>query len=278
MTTQGHDARHNAEKTLSFANSVVAITGGTSGIGFAVAEKFLDAQASVVVIGNNVERGCEAEERLHRIREDKRLPGDPWFLQGDVRNEDDMTRIMSSIQHRYGHLECVVCSAGIGRKARLLNTTAEDFNRLFQVNVQGAVTTVQAAAPLLVATGGSAVLVSSDAGIVGEPHTGAYSVTKAAVNMAGKMLALDLAAQGVRVNVVAPGDVVPGMRTMLQPGEAVRPTDDFLSWKLPPLGRYGQAQEIANVVLFLASQQASFMTGAVVPVEGGMRSGLQWES
>jgi len=263
--------------TFPFAERVVAITGGTSGIGFAIAQRFLLAGASVVIVGSSMEHGCAAEERLLCSQKEQQLPNEPWFLQGDVSAPTDMARVMSRIQQRYGHLETVVCSAGLGRKARLLNTTPDDLTKLFQVNVHGAIYTVQAAADLLSASGGSVVLVSSDAGITGEPQTGAYSVSKAALNMAGKMLALDLAAAGVRVNVVAPGDIVPGMRSMLRPGETLRPADDFLSWKLPPLRRYGQAQEIAEVVLFLASPQASFMTGAVVPVDGGMRAGLEWE-
>ncbi|WDL99092.1 SDR family NAD(P)-dependent oxidoreductase [Alicyclobacillus sp. ALC3] len=260
----------------SFKNGVVAITGGTSGIGYAIAERFLRAQASVVIVGSDAARGHAAEERLRRTASSLELPNEAWFVQADVANPAAVDQAVSSIAQRYGHLESLVCSAGVGRKARLLETAASDFARLFQVNVQGAVTAVQAAAPLLTVSRGSVVLVSSDAGIVGEPDIGAYSVTKAALNMAGKMLALDLAASGVRVNVIAPGDVVPGMRTMLRPGEEVRSADDFMKWKFPPLGRYGQASEIADVALFLSSKSASFMTGAVIPVDGGMRAGLDW--
>lgn len=260
----------------SFKNGVVAVTGGTSGIGYTIAERFLRAHASVVIVGTDAARGHTAEERLRRIATSLGLPNEAWFVQADVADPAAVHKAVSSIKNRYGHLESLVCSAGVGRKARLLETAASDFTRLFQVNVQGAVTAVQAAAPLLAASKGSVVLVSSDAGIIGEPHTGAYSVTKAALNMAGKMLALDLAAAGVRVNVIAPGDVVPGMRTMLRPGEEVRPVDDFMTWKVPPLGRYGQPHEIADVVLFLSSKSASFMTGAVIPVDGGMRAGLDW--
>src|SRR5579875_3172486 len=131
------------------------------------------------------------------------------------------------------NLDTMAEGIGIGRKATLLETSEDDLSRLLRVNVQGAIVSVQAAADMLSESAGCAILISSDAGIAGEQSIGAYSVTKAAVNMAGKMLALDLAPRGVRVNVVAPGDIVPGMRTMVHVGESERPPDDHLSWPIP---------------------------------------------
>ncbi|MCK9909670.1 SDR family oxidoreductase, partial [Microbacteriaceae bacterium K1510] len=189
-------------------------------------------------------------------------------------SQNDVNRVITQIEERLGCLHTVVCSAGIGRKATLLETSEEDLTNLYRVNVLGAIMTVQAAAKLLQQSKGSAVLISSDAGISGENQIGAYSVTKAAVNMAGKMLALDLAADGVRVNVVAPGDIAPGMKTMLKVGETVRDSEDYTSWFLPPIGRYGEAEDVAGAVLFLSSPHASFITGSVLLVDGGMRSGF----
>ncbi|RNB85460.1 SDR family oxidoreductase [Brevibacillus fluminis] len=255
-----------------FQDRVVLVTGGSSGIGYGIAEKFVQAGAIVVVMGTNEERGWQAERALEKLAPDSHQRA--LFIHGDVTSSEDLERVITYIDERFGQLDVVVCSAGIGRKATLLETTLEDLDRLYRVNVQGAVMTVKTAAKLLQRSEGSVVLISSDAGILGESHAGAYSVTKAAVNMAGKMLALDLAVHGVRVNIVAPGDIAPGMRSMLNVGETVRPKDDYLSWSVPPVGRYGNAADVAGTVLFLASPEASFITGSILLVDGGMRAGF----
>jgi NAD(P)-dependent dehydrogenase (short-subunit alcohol dehydrogenase family) len=119
----------------------------------------------------------------------------------------------------------------------------------------------------------SVILISSDAALEGEQAIGAYSVTKAALNMVGKMLALDLAPGGVRVNVVCPGDTLPGMRYLVRPGQTERPLDDYEAWTAPPRGRIGVGEDTANLVSFLVSPQADFMVGSVVLVDGGSRAG-----
>ena len=117
------------------------------------------------------------------------------------------------------------------------------------------------------------ILISSDAGVEGEQAIGAYSVTKAALNMTGRMLALDLAPSGIRVNVVCPGDTLPGMRYLVRPGQTERPLDDYESWTPPPRGRIGVGDDTAKLVSFLVSSQADFILGAVVLVDGGSRAG-----
>ncbi|MET3292504.1 UNVERIFIED_CONTAM: NAD(P)-dependent dehydrogenase (short-subunit alcohol dehydrogenase family) [Brevibacillus sp. OAP136] len=255
-----------------FQDRVVLVTGGSSGIGYGIAEKFVHAGAIVVVMGTNEDRGWQAEQALEKLAPDSHQRA--LFIHGDVTSSEDLERVITYIDERFGRLDVVVCSAGIGRKATLLETTLEDLDSLYRVNVQGAVMTVKTAAKLLQRSEGSVVLISSDAGILGESHAGAYSVTKAAVNMAGKMLALDLAEHGVRVNIVAPGDIAPGMRSMLKVGESERPKDDYLTWSVPPIGRYGKAVDVAGTVLFLASPEASFITGSILLVDGGMRAGF----
>lgn len=256
----------------AFKGHVVFITGGTSGIGYGIAAQYVKSGASVILLGTNQVRGEKAAQALEAFAAE--TGQQVLFATGDVSCQADLKRAITRIEEQFGCLHTVVCCAGIGRKATLLETSAEDLERLYRVNVQGAIMTVQAAADLLKRSKGSAILISSDAGICGENHAGAYSVTKAAVNMAGKMLALDLASAGVRVNVVAPGDIVPGMKSMLKVGETVRDATDYLSWPTPPLGRYGEAADVAGAVLFLSSPQASFITGCVLLVDGGMRSGF----
>lgn len=255
------------EPDASWLGRVVLVTGGTSGIGAAISRHLASRGAGVVVVGRNEAAGTHLEALAPTIN----------FRRADVTDGQALADVVEWIEERYKRLDGVVLSAGIGLKARLIDTTADALEALWRVNVMGAVLAVQRAQSLLAQSGGSVVLVSSDVGSLGEPESGAYSVTKAALDMAGKMLALDLAQTGVRVNVVAPGDIVPGMRTMTRPEELSRPDHDYLNWMIPPLGRYGQPSEVASVVEFLLSDAARFMTGAVVLVDGGMRAGLHWQ-
>jgi NAD(P)-dependent dehydrogenase (short-subunit alcohol dehydrogenase family) len=116
--------------------------------------------------------------------------------------------------------------------------------------------------------------IASDAGVIGEDPIGAYSVSKAAVVMLGKMLAVDCGRRGVRSNVLCPGDIAPGMREMRAPGEVER-ADDPSSWPVPPIGRIGEAADVAAAAVFLASDDAAFVNGAVILVDGGMRAAMR---
>jgi NAD(P)-dependent dehydrogenase (short-subunit alcohol dehydrogenase family) len=175
---------------------------------------------------------------------------------------------------RLGGLDVLVNNAGIGVQARAMDTPPADFDRIMSVNVRGYLLYAQAAYPHLAARGGCMVHVSSDAGVVGEQAIGAYSVSKAAEIMLSKMLALDGGPDGVRSNCICPGDIVPGMRHMGPPGKEGRADDEPSSWTVPPVGRLGAATDVASAAVFLASDEASFVTGAVLLVDGGMRAGF----
>ncbi len=230
------------------------VTGGTRGIGLAIARRLAADGAEVVVTG----RRAPADD----------LGAGITFAQADVTDEERMRAIVPPA------LDHLVCNAGTGLVQPLAETGLADFDRLWRVNVRGCLLTVQACLPALRRSPRAAiVLIASDAGVLGEAETGAYSVTKAAVIMVGKMLARDLGAAGIRVNILAPGDTVPGMREMLRPGVTVRPADEWRSWPKPPLGRYGQADEVAAATAFLLSADASFCNGSVLLVDGGSRAG-----
>src|SRR5947209_13887009 len=142
-----------------------------------------------------------------------------------------------------------------------------------EVNVLGYFVYAKAAYPHLSRRRGCMVHIASDAGVLGERDIGVYSVSKAAVIMLSNMLALDGGPHGVRSNCVCPGDIIPGMRHMAAPGEEDRAEDDPRTWPVPPVGRIGEATDVASAVLFFATEASSFCTGTTLLVDGGMRAG-----
>jgi NAD(P)-dependent dehydrogenase (short-subunit alcohol dehydrogenase family) len=244
------------------------ITGGTNGLGRAIAHAFLREGASVVVTGRNEALGREAEvdlgvsDRGHFLRADA---GDPNQIDASVQDAVDIL----------GGLDILVNNAGVGVLATTLETPLADFDRVMDVNVRGYFRYAQRCFPYLEARGGSMIHVGSDAGALGEVGIGVYSVSKAAVHMLSNVLAVEAGRRGVRSNVIAPGDIEPGMRHMGPPGDHERAEDDDpAGWPVPPVGRIGRAEDVAEAAVYLASDRASFVNGVVLLVDGGMRAGL----
>ncbi len=242
------------------------ITGGTTGIGLAIAERFLAEGAAVVVTGRGTEPGRRAEAAL-------RESGPAWFVPADARDPDAVSRSVGIAVERLPALDILVNNAGIGVEAGLLRTPLEDYDRVMDVNVRGYFLYACAAYPHLAVRRGAMIHVASDAGIWGEQSIGLYSVSKAAVVMLGKMLALEGGPDGVRSNVVCPGDTWPGMRHMAPPGVADRPESG--AWPMPPIGRIGQPRDVAAAAVFFASDETEFITGTTLLVDGGMTAGYQ---
>jgi len=240
------------------------ITGGTTGIGFAIAERFLAEGAAVVITGRDLEIGKRAQQAL-------RESGQAWFVRADA---GDPAAVIEStavaVEHLAG-LDVLVNNAGVGVEAGLLDTPVEDYDRLMAVNVRGYFLYARAAYPHLAARRGSMIHIASDAGIWGEQSIGLYSVSKAAVVMLGKMLALEGGPDGVRSNVLCPGDTWPGMRHMAPPGEDDRPESG--DWPVPPIGRIGRPGDVAAAAVFYASAETEFITGTTLLVDGGMTAG-----
>lgn len=238
------------------------ITGGTSGLGLAIAERFLREGARVVITGRDRDLGMRAEQELG---------SEARFLPADAADPD---AVGSSVSQAVGHLDgldVLVNNAGVGVSARLIDTPLADYDRVMDVNVRGFLLYAQHAYPHLARRRGCMIHVASDAGVWGEQATGLYSVTKAAVIMLGKMLALDGGPDGVRSNVLCPGDIWPGMRHMAPPGEEDRPEEG--DWPVPPIGRLGDAHDVAAAAVFYASQEATFITGTTLLIDGGMTAG-----
>jgi len=240
------------------------ITGGTTGIGLAIAQRFLAEGARVVITGRDRGLGERAEATLRGV-------GQGWFVAADAADPAAVTGSVGAAVERLGGLDVLVNNAGIGVQAGLLDTPLEDYDRVMDVNVRGYFQYARAAYPQLAARRGNMIHIASDAGIWGEQSLGLYSVSKAAVVMLGKMLALEAGRDGVRSNVLCPGDTWPGMRHMALPGEDDRPEDG--DWPVPPIGRIGRASDVAAAAVFYASAEAEFITGTTLLVDGGMTAG-----
>jgi NAD(P)-dependent dehydrogenase (short-subunit alcohol dehydrogenase family) len=238
------------------------ITGGTSGLGLAIADRFLREGARVVITGRDRDLGMRAEQALGP---------EARFLAADAADPDAIALSVRQAADHLDGLEVLVNNAGVGVSAPLIDTPLADYDRVMDVNVRGYLLYAQHAYPYLARRRGCMIHVASDAGVWGEQATGLYSVTKAAVIMLGKMLALDGGPDGVRSNVLCPGDIWPGMRHMAPPGEEDRPEEG--DWPVPPIGRLGDATDVAAAAVFYASQEASFITGTTLLVDGGMTAG-----
>jgi NAD(P)-dependent dehydrogenase (short-subunit alcohol dehydrogenase family) len=239
------------------------ITGGTTGLGLAIAERFLAEEAQVVITGRDRAIGEQAEQTLG--------PG-ARFIAADAADPDAVAWSVTTAADDLGGLDVLVNNAGVGVTARLIETPLADYDRVMNINVRGYLLHAQHAYPYLARGRGCMIHIASDAGIWGEQATGLYSVTKAAVVMLGKMLALDGGPDGVRSNVLCPGDIWPGMRHMGPPGDHDR-AEEGGSWPVPPIGRVGQASDVAAAAVFYASAEAEFITGTTLLVDGGMTAG-----
>ena len=238
------------------------ITGGTTGLGLAVAERFRDEGARVTITGRDRGLGERAAQALGPQAR---------FLAADAGDPEAVAESVRAAADHLGGLDVLVNNAGVGVTARLIDTPLAEADRVMNVNVRGYLLYAQQAYPHLARSRGSMIHIASDAGIWGEQATGLYSVTKAAVVMLGKMLALDGGPDGVRSNVLCPGDIWPGMRHMTPPGEQAR--GESGDWPVPPIGRIGQARDVAAAAVFYASEEAGFITGTTLLVDGGMTAG-----
>lgn len=243
------------------------ITGGTTGLGRAIASRFLEEGAAVVVTGRDVALGEQAERELSPL-------GPVRFLRADAADPSQARASVDEAAGMLGGLDILVNNAGVGVTAGVLETPLDSFDRVMDVNVRGAFVYAQAAFPHLESRQGVMLHVASDAGVIGEAEIGVYSVSKAAVIMLSNMLAIEGGRRGVRSNALCPGDIAPGMRHIGPPGED-RPEDDPATWQVPPLGRVGEAADVAEAAVYLCSDRGRFVNGVTLLVDGGMRAGMR---
>ncbi|WP_439617840.1 SDR family NAD(P)-dependent oxidoreductase [Shinella sp.] len=245
--------------TSRFENKTVVVTGGTSGIGLATAKAFAAEGASVFITGRRREALDAAV---------KEIGGRVTAVQGDMSKLADIDRLYDAVQQKHSHIDVVFANAGGGEFAPLGAITEEHYQKTFDTNVKGVLFTVQKALPLL-RDGGSIVLTSSTTGVSGTPAFSVYSATKAAVRNFARNWILDLKDRGIRVNAISPGVTeTAGLNELFGGGGQADGTKSYLAG-LIPAGRIGQPEEIAKAVLFLASDEASFVNGVELFVDGG---------
>ncbi len=234
------------------------ITGGTSGIGLATAKIFLAEKYNCAVVGRSAEKFKNVQAELF---------GNFEFVQADVSKVDDCEKIISETVKIFGGVDTLINCAGIYGEGAISDVTEKTFDEIFNVNVKGTFFLSRAAVEELTKRRGSIVNVASDAGIKGNYFCAAYAASKGAVVAFTKSLALELASLNVRVNCVAPGDILTPL-TLNQLKISGETLEDLA--KIYPLGRIGKAEEVATAIYFLASEKASFITGAILSVDGGL--------
>jgi NAD(P)-dependent dehydrogenase (short-subunit alcohol dehydrogenase family) len=245
--------------TDRFDNKVVVVTGGTSGIGLATAKAFAAEGARVFVTGRRQEALDTAVEQIGG-----RVTG----VQGDMAKLADIDRLYDAVQQQHAQIDVIFANAGGGTMLPLGAITEDQFDTTFGTNVKGVLFTVQKALPLL-KDGASIVLTGSTAGATGTPAFSVYGASKAAVRSFARNWILDLKDRHIRVNVVSPGPTdTAGLNEVFGGGDQAQGIKDSLAEEIPA-GRVGRPEEIAKAVLFLASDEASFVNGVELFVDGG---------
>jgi len=252
-----------SEFMMNFAGKVVLITGASSGIGASTALQFSKLGASLSLIGRKL-------DNLNKVAQDCAANGpQPFVIQGDMTNEADNVKIIEETVKKFGKLDVLVNNAGIIETGTIETTSLEQYDRVMNTNIRSIYHLTMLAVPHLIKTQGNVVNVSSVNGIRSFPGVLAYNLSKAAVDQFTRCVALELAPKQVRVNCVNPGVTVTNLHK--RGGMDEETYAKFLEHtrNTHALGRPGQAIEVANAIVFLASELASFSTGLSFPVDGG---------
>lgn len=254
---------------IKLDSKVVIITGGGSGIGKAIAETLSEVGAIVYIIDVQEDKGLETVNFLH----EQGFKAN--FLHCDVSKQNQVSEVVNKIFTKEDKIDILVNNAGVSHIGTAENTTEEDFERIFQINIKGVYNCLHEVIPCMKQTGGGVIInLSSVAAIVGLPDRFAYSMSKGAVSTMTYSVARDYINDNIRCNGIAPGRVhtpfVDGYLKKNYPGQEEEMFDKLA--KKQPIGRMGSPREIAKLVQYLCSDDASFITGSIYPIDGGFIS------
>jgi NAD(P)-dependent dehydrogenase (short-subunit alcohol dehydrogenase family) len=243
---------------------VAVITGGTSGIGLATAQRFASEGAYVFIIGR---RQSELDAAVKQIgKNNNNVTG----VQGDVSNLADLDRLYATVKEQKGHIDILFANAGVGELVPLGEITEAHFDKTFGINVKGLLFTVQKALPLFQDGGGSIILNASIASSKGAEALSVYSATKAAIRSFARTWTVELKHRKIRVNAISPGPIdTPGFNGLALSEEQIEQFKTSIVSTVP-MGRMGSPDEVAKAVSFLASDDSSYVTGIELFVDGGM--------
>lgn len=242
-----------------FEGKIALVTGGTSGIGLAAAQKFVNEGAYVYITGR---RQNELDKAVNQIG--KNVTG----VQGDISKLEDLDKLYDIIKQEKGKLDILFANAGTGNFLPLGEITEEQVDRTFDINVKGTIFTVQKALSLFPDKVGSIIVTGSTAGSIGNPAFSVYGASKAALRALVRNWILDLKGTEIRVNVVSPGAILTPAYDELF-GDALEEVMEN-SRNTVPAGKVGTPEEVANAVSFLASDESSYLTGVELFVDGGL--------
>ena len=246
-----------------FGKKLVLVTGATSGIGKAAALRFAQAGASIAAVGRD-------EQALLQLQNQIEIPGAQYLaIAADLSQAREADAVIAKTLERFGAIDVLVNAAGHISSGTIENTSLPAWDKMFEINLRAPFLLMQKALPSIIARRGNIVNVSSVTGLRAFPGVLAYCVSKAGLDQLTRCAALELAAKGVRVNAVNPGVVVTQIHK--RGGMTENEYEAFLqhSKTTHPLGRVGQAEEVAELIFFLASERASWITGATYSIDGG---------
>jgi len=243
-----------------FKDKVVLVTGAAQGIGRAIALKFAKGGAKIAL--NDIE---PQKENLEKVKKEiEKLGSQAKCYFADVSKYEEVERMIKEIEKDFGRLDVLVNNAGIVRDATLAKMSLEDWKKVIDVDLNGVFNCTKAALPLIIANQGNIISISSIVGERGNYGQTNYAAAKAGIIGFTKSLAKELGRFGVRVNAIAPGFIETPMT------EKVPEEVKIMVKKLTALGRFGKPEEVANLVYFLASEEALFITGAIINIDGGL--------
>jgi NAD(P)-dependent dehydrogenase (short-subunit alcohol dehydrogenase family) len=243
-------------------DKVTVITGAASGIGLATVRRMAVEGAKIVAV--------DIKDTGDHVQELAQMGAQALFVQADVSKPQEVERLVGETLTSFGRLDVLVNNAGIGLPKKITETTEADWDRLMDVNLKSVFLCVRAAIPIMERQGGGVIVnVASELGLVGGSEIAAYCASKGGVVQLTKALAVDHSHDGIRVNCVCPGPVATPLLESIIAGSSDPERERRRITQKIPLERVAQPEEIANVILFLASDESSYMTGSVVVVDGG---------